>query len=296
MNFFKKLYSYVKKNINYLEVINQRLDRLQESIGRIEAKNNLLNKVVDINKSEFRVFSQNGEDGIIENLINLIDKIPKTFIEFGVQNYDESNTRFLLMHRGWSGLILDGSSRDIESIKKTDLYWRHNLIAVNAFITRSNINEIFLRNNYQGEIGLLSIDIDGNDYWIWDSINVVNPMIVIIEYNARFGPIKSVTIPYSDNFNRMEGHWSMIYYGASLSALCKLGESKGYAFVGCNSSGNNAFFIRKDKMPEELTPLNPREGFIQNKFREARDKDGNLSFMNHESELSLLNSLELVEV
>ena len=122
----------------------------------------------NIQEAEFKVFSQFGDDGIIQYLVNRVE-IPagrRRFIEFGVENYRESNTRFLLLNNNWSGLILDGSAENINSIKNDQIYWKHELTAVHSFIDRDNINELIAANGFAGEVGILSIDIDGNDYWI----------------------------------------------------------------------------------------------------------------------------------
>jgi hypothetical protein len=213
-----------------------------------------------------------------------------------VQNYSESNTRFLLVNNNWSGLVIDGSQEYIHYIKRDRIYWQYNLKAECGFITRDNINGLFRKNGVEGEIGLLSVDIDGNDYWVWEAIDSVNPAIVIVEYNARFGPDKAVTIPYDEKFVRSQAHHSLIYYGASLKALCLLGDRKGYALVGCNSAGNNAFFVRRDLMVPPLRELSAAEGFVQNQFREARDENGALLFLTREQETALLEKLPLVEV
>ncbi|MHC5717534.1 MAG: hypothetical protein ACYTX0_36875, partial [Nostoc sp.] len=220
----------------------------------------------------------------------------KIFIEFGVENYIESNTRFLLVKENWAGLVIDGSTENISYIKKDSIYWQHNLKAVQAFIDKDNINKLIAENGIKGEIGILSIDIDGNDYWIWQSINVINPAIVVTEYNFRFGKDKSVTIPYDHKFVRTQAHYSNIYYGASLKALYLLAQKKGYAFVGCNTAGNNAFFVRKDLMPDCIKELSLEEGYVAGLFRESRDEDGNLNFLSLQEEQKLLASLPLLEV
>ena len=130
--------------------------------------------------AEFKVFSQFGDDGIIQYLLQQVE-IPETsrrFIEFGVQDYQESNTRFLMVNDNWRGLIIDGSESNIQKVVSDPLYWRHDLTAVAAFIDRDNINDLFSSNGYSGEIGLLSVDIDGNDYWVWEAIDAVSPRIV----------------------------------------------------------------------------------------------------------------------
>ncbi|MFM6025585.1 MAG: hypothetical protein ACKPER_22095, partial [Dolichospermum sp.] len=120
--------------------------------------------------NEFRAFSQWGEAGIIQFLIRNVHISRKIFVEFGVQNYTESNTRFLLINNNWSGLVIDGGLEEITYIKNDPIYWQYNLKAINSFITKDNINQILSDNGIQGEIGLLSVDIDGNDYWVWQAI------------------------------------------------------------------------------------------------------------------------------
>lgn len=165
-----------------------------------------------------------------------------------------------------------------------------------AFITSENINNILKKSGIHSEIGLLSIDVDGNDYWIWKAINCINPAIVICEYNFRFGADRAVTIPYDPGFVRSESHYSMIYYGASLKALTSLAEQKGYVLVGCNSAGNNAFFIRKDLKPDSINQVSVEAGFVQGKYREARHASGELAYLSQAEELEILANLPLVSV
>jgi hypothetical protein len=272
------------------------LNKLQEAIGRIESRqlDSLNNKSFFDN--EFRVFSQWGEDGIIQYLLRNIEVPCKIFVEFGVQNYTESNTRFLLINNSWSGLVIDSNLEDIAYIKNDPIYWQYNLKAAHSFITRDNINQVLLENGVQGEIGLLSIDIDGNDYWIWQAIDIIKPAIVVTEYNFRFGATKAVTVPYDSNFVRTQAHYSNIYYGASLKALCLLANKRGYALVSCNSDGNNAFFVRNDLKPELFKELTPEEGYVTAHFRESRDEAGNLLYLSLQEEQKILNSLPLVEI
>ena len=199
--------------------LQQAVTAVQEALGRIESRQVRGLDSAALADREFRVFSQWGEDGIIQHLIRAVPVAQRVFVEFGVENYTEANTRFLLTNDNWSGLVIDGSEDHIRSVKKDAIYWRHNLKAVSAFVTRENINALLRENGLTGEIGLLSIDVDGNDYWVWEAIDAVQPAIVVIEYNARFGPERAVTVPYDAAFVRQKAHHSMIYYGASLAAL-----------------------------------------------------------------------------
>ena len=251
------------------------------------------NEFADI---EFQVFSQWGEDGILQYLLRHV-RVPKhIFVEFGVENYQEANTRWLVEGHNWSGLVLDGSQEHIACVKADAIYWKHQLRAVSAFVTAENINSLISENGVSGDIGLLSVDIDGMDYWVWKSIDVVTPAIVIVEYNSLFGPTKSVTVPYDPRFVRQKAHYSWSYYGASLAALVGLGKTKGYSFVGSNSAGNNAFFVRHELLKAPLRELTAAEGYVQRKFREARDPQGRLTFPTFEEEASLISNLPLVDV
>jgi len=276
--------------------LREGLDHVRQALGRIESRQTAQLSGGALADYEFKVSSQWGEDGILQHLLRQV-RVPRpVFVEFGVEDYTEANTRFLLTNCGWSGLILDGSEQHMEKVRASDLYWRHNLKAVAAFITRENINELLRSNGVAGDIGLLSVDIDGNDYWVWEAIDAVTPALVVVEYNARFGPERAVTTPYDPAFVRSRAHHSCIYYGASLAALAALGRRKGYAFVGSNMAANNAFFVRRDLLPPTLRELTAAEGWRACQFRESRDADGQLAFLTPEQERALLESLPLVEV
>lgn len=290
------LLSTLKSAVARLRSIEERTKKIQEALGRIEARQLRDTPAADIRGAEFRVFSQWGEDGILQHLLRHVPISKKVFVEFGVENYTECNTRFLLVNGNWAGLVIDGSPENIDFIRQDEIYWRFNLKAAYAFITRENINELILQNGITGEIGLLSIDIDGNDYWVWEAIDVVAPSIVVVEYNSRFGPERAVTVPYDPKFVRNTAHYSNIYYGASLAALCSLASRKGYSFVGCNMSGVNAFFVRKDLRPPSLPELTAADGFVPLKFRESRTERGELAFLTPDEEADILSQLPIVNV
>lgn len=244
---------------------------------------------------EFSVFSQWGDDGIIQYLIRKIDIPVKTFIEFGVENYKESNTRFLLINDNWSGLVIDSSEKNINSIKNDSVSWKYDLKAINAFIDAENINNLISSAGFSGEIGILSIDIDGNDYWIWKAIKTINPIIVIIEFNSVFGAERTITVPYKKDFFRTREHFSNLYFGASLPALYHLAEEKGYYFIGCDSHGVNAYFIRKDKI-NNLKPLMVKEGYISSKFAQSRDVNGLLNHLPFNKQQEAIKGLEVINI
>jgi hypothetical protein len=272
-----------KQLIENLQAQNQRLfseiGDTKMMVGKLFA--NEIKKagiLKNLHDAEFKVFSQWGDDGIIQYLVNRLDIPAKKFIEFGVEDYTEANTRFLLLNDNWSGLVMDCSDKNVEYIKHDDINWKHDLTAISAFVTAENINDTLAQAGFVGEVGLLHIDVDGNDYWIWKAIHVVSPVIAILEYNSLFGRDRAVTIPYDPKFDRFAAHHSGLYAGASLPALCELAEAKGYAFVGSNSAGNNAYFVRKDRLGG-LKALSAEQGYVASKFREHRNESGQLTFL-----------------
>lgn len=242
---------------------------------------------------EFKVFSQMGEDGIIEWLVQNLPIRSERFIEFGVEDYVESNTRYLLRNRNWRGLVLDASVKNIEAIKDDELFWRHDITAKSAFITKENINEIISQCGYAGEIGLLSIDIDGNDYWVFEAIDVVNPDIVICEYNAVLGDVHALTIPYDPAFQRSIAHYSWLYFGASIRALECAAARKGYTLVGSNGAGHNAVFVRTD-LASRLSIEDRRA--LPSLFRESRNEDGSLSYVGGLDRAALIADMPVLDV
>lgn len=244
---------------------------------------------------EFRIFSQFGEDGIIQYLVRHMSVPRQMFIEFGVGNYREANTRFLLMSGGWTGLVMDSSQSNIEQIRRSDLCWKYGLEARCALVSADNVNELILSAGIEGDIGLLSIDVDGNDYWVWKAIEVVQPRIVVCEYNSVFGPNHAITVPYRPDFDRYHAHYSGLFFGASLPALCSLARDRGYQFVGTNSAGVNAFFVKRE-LASNLPDLGPREGYVLSHIRESRDRDGKLSFVGGPERLRLIEDLEVWEL
>ncbi len=251
-------------------------------------------KIAVLSDAEYQVFSQWGEDGIIDWLLSRLPRIPRSFVEFGVNNYRESNTRFLLKSRNWRGLVIDGSAQNIADIRSQDIYWRYELAAKCAFIDRDNINSLIAESGFSDDLGLLSIDIDGNDYWVWKAIEVVSPAVVVCEYNAILGDQLSLTIPYSADFDRTRAHYSNLYFGASIRALVQLGQSKGYRFVGTTSTGCNAFFVRSD-LAEDVTDVLERIVAFPSTVREARDRNGKLTYVGGGCRRAIIDHLPFVE-
>lgn len=294
------LSKYFRKINGLIKTISQQSLKSEDQmlmLGKLLSENISSKKdVILLSEVEFKVFSQWGDDGIIQWLINNIEIPGKFFIEFGVENYIESNTRFLLMNNNWSGLVMDGDEKNIDQIINSYYFWKYELSAKSVFIDTENINDLLSSIHHVREIGLLHIDIDGNDYWIWKEINSISPIIVILEYNSILGVDRSITIPYDKTFQRSKAHYSNLYYGASIRALCDLSSEKGYEFIGCNSAGNNAYFVRKDKLNDQVKKISVEKGYVHSKFRESRDHKGNLTHLTGEARLEIIKGMPVFNV
>tara|TARA_B110000037_G_scaffold129456_1_gene147051 strand:- start:1687 stop:2607 length:921 start_codon:yes stop_codon:yes gene_type:complete len=261
----------------------------------LSLKNKNLKKIKDLSVVEFQVYSQWGEDGIIDWLISKFPQIPKNFLEIGTQDYKESNTRFLLINRNWDGFLIEGDKGDVQKIKSQRIYWKHNLKIRNKFITKDNINDVVRKFNVPKKLGLLSLDIDGVDYWVLKELSTLNPSIVICEYNSLFGEKKSITVPYKENFIRSKEHYSNLYYGASIQAFIDIMKTKNYFLIGTNTAGNNAFFVRKD-LWKVLNKMILNKKIFMSKFRESRDQKGKLSFLDKKESLNLIRNKHVIDL
>jgi hypothetical protein len=191
----------------------------------------------------YKVYCQNDEDGIIAEIFRRIGTTSRTFVEFGVESGVECNSVKLLID-GWRGLWIESNPASAAAIRENfaPFIAENKLVLQESRVTAENINALIGQGGFAGEIDLLSIDIDGNDYWVWKAIDVVNPRVVAIEYNATLRPPMAVVVPY-----RAEAQWDgSNYYGASLEALVRLAAAKNYRLVGCSIAGVNAFFVRAD--------------------------------------------------
>lgn len=247
-----------------------------------------------LRRAGFKVFSQWDEDGIIQFLIHHVPIANRTFVEFGVENYEESNTRFLLLQDHWQGLVLDASAADLDYIRSDRIHWQYDLQVRQAWITRENIDSLIATAGFGQDLGLLSIDVNGNDYWIWEAMRTVRPRIVIVEYNSLFG-LEPVSVPYREDFDRTTAHFSNQYYGSSLAALDHLARSQGYVLVGSNIWGHNAFFVRAD-VACELRPLPAHEAYVPSHFRDARSSAGRLTYAREHERFRLIEHLPVLNV
>jgi hypothetical protein len=270
-----------------LNEVHRALDEIRGELGRLQAR--FASEDPDIHVAEFTAFSQFGEDGILQWLLKRVDVAP-TFVELGSADYSESNTRFLAQVFGWRGLIVDGSAANVQAAREQWWFERRDVQAIAAFVSVESASD--LMSAAPSPLGLLTIDLDGMDYWIWRSLDV-SPTIVMIEYNARFGPTQSVTVPYDPTFERSKAHHSHVYFGASIEALRRLGASKGYSLVACSESGVNAFFVRTEIWGSGVSAA---DAFRRHAHHEHRDQKLKLTFMPTDLETAELRGLAVVSV
>ena len=295
INMFLKKIKYLEKALKLFLNGEKIFEEQKLILGSFLSRQVVHEKITNISDAEFKIFSQWGDDGIIQWLIHNIEIQHKSFIEFGVEDYQESTTRFLMMNNNWSGYIIDGSERNIKRIKNSSYYWQFELKAIHAFVDHENIVDLIKRSSVGNNIGLLHIDIDGNDYWVWDVLEI-RPEIVIIEYNSVFGNKRPISVPYREDFDRTKAHYSNLYFGASLPACCYLAEKKGYSFIGCTSSGNNAYFVRDDRINKIVKTVEIEDGYVCSKSRESRDEKGNLTFITGEDRLQAIKGMPVTNV
>jgi hypothetical protein len=191
---------------------------------------------------------------------------------------------------------MDGHPAVVRAVQRDNLAWRYDLTAQSAFITRENINDLIASAGFGGEIGLLSIDLDGNDYWVWEALNVVHPIICVCEYNAVLGDLHPICTPYHESFNRTKAHHSNLYFGASIAALRSLAAKKGYRFVGTNSAGNDAFFVREDYAVQFVDGSLQQIRSVPSRFRESRDRSGRNSHIGGVERLRFISELLVTNV
>ena len=285
MKILKKYFSSILNR-----VFNEEIQKELILKAKLLSNQNLkLKRIKDLSEVEFQVYSQWGEDGIIDWLVNKFPEIPKSFLEIGTENYKESNTRFLLVNKNWDGFIIEADKNSVKDIKSQRVYWKHNLTIENQFVDQNNINTIIKRINIPKKLGLLSLDIDGIDYWVLKKLSVLEPSIVICEYNSLFGQKKAITVPYKKNYIRSNEHYSNLFYGASIKAFIDLLKKRNYFFIGTNSAGNNAFFVNQNIWKKAKKLIYEKKIFIS-KFRESRNLKGELTFLNKKKSLEMIKN------
>jgi len=268
--YLKKILKFLAENLNTAETSRQARKHnellINDYLERYLYGHEKYTDPKKLNRYERQAYSQNGEDGIIEEIFKRVGTTNKFFVEFGVGNGLENNTAYLLT-KDWQGCWIEGSVDYVNNIKNTFnfLIAEKKLTIANTIITAENIESIFQELKVPVEFDLLSIDIDGNDYWVWEAIKQYRPRVVVAEYNAFFGSEQKWVMKYNPNHRWQNDS----YFGASLKSLELLGARKGYKLVGCNFVGVNAFFVREDLLHdyflEPFTSANhyePKRNFL----------------------------------
>lgn len=204
---------------------------------------------LDLTPFELKAFSQNGEDGVIQEVLRRIGRGSGAFAEFGIGTGAEGNCVFLAQVLGWPGVFLEGDVRSYAGLARR---YEHlpGVSVVNAYVEPETIDELLLGAAVDPEPAVLSIDVDGNDYYLWEGLESIRPRLLVIEYNAALDPHAVLVQPYSPT-----GPDGTAFFGASLGALEAVGRRKGYRLVHTELAGVNAFFVREDLADDEFLPV-----------------------------------------
>jgi hypothetical protein len=252
-------------------------------------------QIADLGEVEFNVTSPANEDGIIDWLVGRLRISPRRFVEIGAGDFKHGICRFLAAQRGWKGLLLDPDGAALYYARQDDFYRLHNLNAFEASITRESINEVLAVNEMSGPLGLLSLNAGGIEYWVWSGLTITRPDIVVCAFNPVFGDRYAITVPYNPNFAPLEMHPSNYYRGASIAALNLLAKEKNYVFVGTNTKGTNAFFVRGE-IAGDVLPLIERPRAFPARARNPEDKHEELESVGGISRLGLIKDLPVVDL
>ena len=293
VNFFVLFLKKMKLDIFALDRIIFCIGKVQISLNR-----NKYHEVEDLIETEVKIFSQNGEDGIIDYLVHKLKVDKKNFIEIGVGNYRESNTRFLYNRYHPKGLIIDYIDDMKKKVTKHVNFWKGVLRICNQKIDADNILDI-LNKNCDYEIDFFSIDIDSIDYWIIKKLKNNISKIFVAEYNPVFGAELEVTVPNISGFERSKYHYSYLCYGMSLKALINLMDQKGYYFIGTNLQKINAFFILKEFKKEVFfknIKIKSLDNYTNSNIRDSRDMNNNLNYLSGHKKFNEIEDCEVINL
>jgi hypothetical protein len=248
--------------------------------------------------AEVKIYSQFGEDGILDFLCEKINLSKPKIFEIGAGNFQECNSRWLAENRNASVFAVDGREDLDEKIINSELRWKNHLFSKQIWVTPDNIQSLLIEaTDAMGNIDIFSIDLDGNDYWILEKTPLDDVKICILEYNPLFGSSLEVTVPRDDQFNRSTKHFSWLYFGASLKAYISLMSSKGFTFVGTNRVGNNAFFLKNELSNRiQLEPIVDLSPYTDWRIRESRSKNGGLSFLSGNERIAAIMDEQLLDL
>ncbi len=256
-------------------------------------------EIKNLSDADYKVFSQTGEDGIIDYLLYSLNiKVPK-FVEIGVGDYRESNTRYIFQKNCSKGLIIDKNKNLEKKVSKIVKLWKGDLTIIETAVTSKNILHILNSNEFDNNLDVFSLDVDGIDYWILEVLPEKLSKIVILEYNPTFGSKLEVTIPNLNDFDRKKYHYSSLCYGASLQALVKLMNKKKYVFVGSNIACYNAFFVLESEVKKLnliLPDINDLTKYTTSHIRDSRSVYGKLNYLSGTQKLKEIEDCEVIDL
>jgi len=265
-----RIVSELSKSFTDVNPLPQGVQRqIYLTYGRLAAEGGLT-----FRDAGFRVFSQSDEDGLLLYIYSLIGFTNRRLVDMACGKPIGANSTNLILNWGFHGLLVEGDKENISASRQ--FYKNHPDTAiyppsiVTAWINAENINDLILDNGFSGEVDLLSLDIDGVDYWLWKNLRAISPRVVMVEYQDCFPADQALTVPYRADFNRHNYHHD--YFGASLAAFVKLAKSKGYRLIGCNRYCYNAFFVRNDLVCSQLPEIDPEDCLVHPKVTDHAER------------------------
>jgi hypothetical protein len=281
----------IKKLLNYLLDVRDR-QQMAIALGKGGAMMHARN--IDLSQPdtwEFSGFSQNGEDGILDILRKQLLSSNRYFIEIGSSDGMQNNSSWLVVAEQYNGLMIEGNPRLVERARRMIINHSIGVECLNMFVSRTNIQELKSL-AFHSDPDVFSLDIDGIDYYIAKALmeGGFRPKIFVVEYNSVYGPERSVTIPYQDDFVFTKAHPTHLYYGVSIAGWRKFFDHQGYRFVTVDRNGVNAFFVDPDffdsKFLDGIEPLK----FDENRYQYRKFRKPN------EEQFALISDLRFVNI
>ena len=255
--------------------------------------------VKSLEEVDYKIFSQNGEDGILDYILTCLKIDKPKFIEIGVGDYHESNTRFIFERTSCQGLIIDIIDDFKNKVEKNTRVWKGNLNILRKKIDSENFLQTIEDHDYKNNVDLFSLDVDGIDYWILEKLPKKFSKIIVAEFNPYFGPELSITVPNEPNFDRSKYHHSNLCFGASLRSIIELLSKKGFIFLGTNLFRNNVFFVNedyRDKLSINFPDTKNLSKFTNANFRESRDINNKKSLISPEKIINEIAECNVVDL
>ena len=291
----KRIREFLRRALT-VEPVNQKINIGLLTSHAMSARKHSMKDLWD---AEFRVFSQFGEDGIVDLLLDELQISKPRIMEIGAGDFSECNSRFALHKRNCSAYLVDMREDLQRGLQESEIRWKASVAVEIAKIDEKNIKDIESRAiRFLKYIDVISLDIDGIDFWIAQHINWNGIKIAIVEYNPVFGAKLSVSIPKDTFSSRFEHHYSGLVYGASLLAWIEFFASKDMRFVGTNRAGNNAFFVPSSlagNLPFRLPDISQLDAYVDWQIRDSRNQDQTLSSLSLEQARNLISGVELID-